>query len=641
MHTSSEDVPPASDDAAESGRAFAGKLVRVLAGLSPAQIAFSPLHAVRALAHRQVVERVGRAGVPAHFRGRLFERSELDAPIVGLDAELARADRALAGRHLLHGREVDFSCAAGRLAPLQWERAARLELAALDVVRSLSIASACAAYPERERARSLADEHVREVLAVSVQDWPEAWEPQLLAARFFNLLYWRELSESPHEASTAGLLARHARLLFATLELERPSTRLPEQAAALWVASCLLDTRGAGAWQGVARRILEHSVVHDILPDGGHVTRSATLGAQYLARLLFVLAASIEASVQPPAGVESAASRLARHLMLLAHPGGQPVSFRDSCETGAPWPVDLAGALALAPGPTLHGALLGTVARVPPLFRQPFMGFDDSGALAITDRGTHLALIYGPPGAGDAGAHAHADFGAFELSQNGVILLREPGAGTFAADEWRDYVRSPRARTALSVGGEGVDELWGGFLVGRKARRGCAYQAFDGGHVVRVEALAAGGWRQERLVVLLPGRLCAVFERVVEPPEGAQVVSWVQLDEQARVSLCSTGVDVELVGRRWRLETMAGAPPVVVQGQHAPLAGWRANTPGRFVQAPAIAFEAVRVGRTAVAGWAMMLSDKARVECKASGAFNLENEVVVTLDASGLRWRRA
>lgn len=650
MSSATNDDPPDEDPPIDPWRGLAdvaGLFARTVAHLHPAQLAFAPVHAARALlfARLPAASSALAATRPARWTHRLFvlKDTQLDPKLVGLRAELERAERALDGRLILVGKTFPFSSRNERLEPSRSARIFRLEWAALDVVRSLAIASRTAGVARSDEAARLAATHLNEVLERAPTPFEETWEPQVVTARLFNLVWARELlGAAVDEDALAVEVARHARWLFATLEWQLPSTRRAGQAAALFVASCLLETPGASAWRTLGSMLLSRAARHDVFADGGHVTRSSTLAAQHLQRLLLVLAAAQAAGCPAPEGVVAAADRLARHLVAVSHPGGLPPAWRDSSDDGAPWPVDLAGALGLTPA-TLHEALLGRVAKVAPLWPRACSRFDDAGVVAITDAGSHLVVFSAPPGTADAARHAHADVGSFEFSHDGVVLVREPGAGTFEPGEWRDHVRSPSAHSTVSVDGAGPDELWGGFLVGARGRRGpIEYQAFDGGHVVRTSASSHRGWRHERLVILLPGHLLAVFDRVVDAGPDAQVFSHVHWAPHASLRLEEQGGVVESAGRRWPVWRVADDGWTTHRGEGEPLAGWSAPTVGSFQPAPVLKLKAVRKGGSFSSAWALALSAEGGIGVGPRGMFELRGGVSlqVRADHRGLRWHR-
>lgn len=622
-------------------------VARTVVNLHPAQLAFAPLQAARTmvLAHVPAATSALTAARPATWTQRLLALGDgvIEPDLVGVRQQLERAERALDGRLVLLGKTFDFSCREGRLEPSRSARSIRLEWAALDVVRSLAIASKTRGFPRANEAASVAATHLNEMLEQTPSGAEEGWEPQVVTARLFNLFLARELlADVLDEDALAVAMARHARWLFATLEWQLPSTRRAGQAAALFVASCLLETPGASAWRKLGSMLLARAAHLDVFADGGHVTRSSTLAAQHLQRLLIVLAAARSAGCAAPDGVEAAADRLARHLLAVSHPGGLPPAWRDSSDDGAPWPADLAGALGFASG-TLHEALLGRVANVAPLWHRACARFDDAGVVSVTEGGSHLVVFCAPPGSADAARHAHADVGSFEFSHDGVVLVREPGAGTFEAGAWRDYVRSPAAHSTVSIDGRGPDELWGGFLVGSRGRREpIEYQAFDGGHVLRTSATSFDGWRHDRLMVLLPGHLLAVFDRVVDADPDAAVFSHVHLAPKTKLRLKDEEGVVERGDRKWLVTRVLGDEWTTHKGERDPVAGWSAPVLGSFQPSPVLKLKASRKGNSFLSAWALALSPEGRIRPAPQGMFELCGNVVIRVraDARGLRWHR-
>ena len=629
-----------------------GRLARTVARLHPAQVVFRPIHLARtALLSRSSMAAGLLAGTPAVRAGAKIVTLEgsLESSLPGVAPELAVAERALAGKVELVGRTLPLRPPQTDFLAPEEPRLVRYQLGYLGVARALAVAARTAEFAEADAAMALAVAHVREFVERVPPGRGEAWEPYVVATRLLNLVVMRELvlpiaSEGERAFLDGALLAslgQHARWLVATLELHLLGNHLFTDGAALFVAGCVLDLRGARAMRSVGQAIVARSLATDVLSDGGHAERSPMYQATYLDQLELVLAAA-RASGQPePPGARASAARIASQLVAISHPDGDIPLCGDSALQEVPLPADLAAPFGLG-GDSLRQRLFGTLDRAAAVEGE-LLSFPRTGLYVSRGPGEHLLLDAGPLGTRDQPGHAHADALSFELSHRGRRLIVDGGAGHYADDEARAYFRGPFAHSSVSVDGEGPDEVWASFRAGARGRVEPVVVSRVGElRVLRGAVRAAAGWRAERLVFHAPGELVAVFDRVEHARPGADVLSHILWAPEvrlldagpARLSVEPSGGPalslVRLAGGSWRTR----------RGETSPFRGWSAARLGRFEPSCAVELAAARLAGAWTAGWALVTSESARVQGESGGVLLAAGgaRVRVAVDGRGLRW---
>src|SRR5436305_11886717 len=191
----------------------------------------------------------------------------------------------------------------------------------------------------REAARAL----ILSWLGESAAWHPIGWRSDVLATRVFAwIVHLDELAgrdtDRPLRRAMLGSLAAQLRHLARTAAWEGSG------AAQLRALKGLLG--GLIALGGSARRIarvlrvLEREVAHQILPDGGHRTRSPSVQREVLRDLIDIRAALRAARIEAPAAVQNAIERIAPMLRLFRHGDRRLALFNNSIEEDGV-PVDL------------------------------------------------------------------------------------------------------------------------------------------------------------------------------------------------------------------------------------------------------------------------------------------------------------
>ncbi len=631
------------------------RLARTVIRLHPAQILFRPVHVARTrVLSRWPTAAQLLAGSPTvQPAGRILSfDGSLSLALPGIGPEIERADRALEGHVELVGCRIPVRPPRTDFLAPDVPKLIRYQLNYLGVVRSLAVAARTAGFAHGPAAARLACAHARELVERIPPGRGDAWEPYVVATRLLNLLLMRELlrpvsagAEREYlEGRLLASLGQHARWLFGTLELHLLGNHLFTDGAALFVAGCALDLNGAALFREVGRAIVARSLAVDVLSDGGHAERSPMYQAFYLDQLELVLAAARASGTAEPAGAREAAARMAAQLVATAHPDGDLPLFGDSVLAEAPLPGDLAAPFGLG-ADSLRRRLFGDLGRAVRVDGD-LVSFPATGWHVSRGRADHLVVDAGPLGTRDQPGHAHSDALSFELSHRGRRLIVDGGAGHYENDEARAYFRGPFAHSAVSVGGEGPDELWASFRAGARATVAPVVVTRVGSmRVFQGTVRAAAGWRAERLLLHAPGELLAAFDRVERVEAGAEVLSHLLWAPEVRLAAQDdVTMDVEpsggpvlslrrLAGRSWRAR----------RGELKPFRGFSSSRMGRFEPSDALEIVAEPWGGAWKAAWALLLCASAHVEPNEAGALLVVSDVRVRvqLDEAGLSWKKA
>jgi uncharacterized heparinase superfamily protein len=301
-----------------------------------------------------------------------------------------------------------------------------------------------------ETARELVRSWVREN-----RDWHGlAWRSDVLATRLCAwLAHWREISgrdegEAPPRALAASLAAQ-LRHLGRTAPWECAG---PGQVRALKGLICGHAALGGGELRlaKVLRR-LERELAGQLLPDGGHRSRSPSVQLAVLRDLVDIRAALRAARIETPPAVQDAVERMAPMLRLFRHGDRRLALFNDSIEED---------------GVLIDLVLTRTEVRNPAPRHADDSGFDrlEAGrSLVIVDTG-------GPPPAG-FDDHAHAGTLSFEMSHGRERIVVNCGAYRGPKPNWSRVARASAAHSVLVVADTNAAEIRDDGAVGRSPAR--------------------------------------------------------------------------------------------------------------------------------------------------------------------------
>jgi uncharacterized heparinase superfamily protein len=298
--------------------------------------------------------------------------------------------------------------------------------------------------------------------------------------------------------------------------LERISREAPdglprlEAAAVLALSGLCLDDSPRRRDTGLAR--LEEEIERQILPDGGHVSRSPEQLLSAYRHLIMVLEALSAAGEEPPHALRNAHDRMAPMLRFFRHGGGALALFNGGTEGD---PRMIAGLLA-------RDDVRG----------QPFHHARHSAYQRLTAGRTLCLLDCGKTPDGAFALEAHAGACAFELSSGNDRIVVNCGAGGLTHQSWNWALRATAAHSTLTLADTSSAQIlpvgWARDLLGPRltggpkapsSRRLETAQGWtaEAMHDAYVEAF---GMRHERQITLSPqGLMVTGRDRLV--PERA------------------------------------------------------------------------------------------------------------------------
>ena len=337
---------------------------------------------------------------------------------------LEDADGFIRGRFRLGGKKLDVRQGSIFDAPLPGDSFAAA-LHGFDWLRHLEAAGG-------DLARAFALKLSQQWLKRYARFSPYSWRPEIIAERFLNLfahgrffiadcdLVWR--------SKLFVSLRQQAQMLARTVD-ESPDglPRLKSAAAFALAGFCLGDARHTAA--GLRR--LGFEIDRQILPDGGHVSRSpkALLEAYRVLAMVQEALEAVGASTDPR--LRGALDRMAPMLRFFRLGDGALGVFHGGGESDSR---------------TLEATLDSDDALGRPLGHAPYSGYQRLAA------GRTLILFdAGPPATGAFSIGAHASCLAFELSSGTNRLIVNCGMTTGDDSAWTNALRSTAAHSTLMI----------------------------------------------------------------------------------------------------------------------------------------------------------------------------------------------
>ena len=259
----------------------------------------------------------------------------------------------------------------------------------------------------------------------------DTWHPYVVSTRAGNWIAAMSLRAELATKAAVDSLRQQLAFVDANVEEDVLGNHVIRNARALVLGGAAF---GDERLLEHGRALLERELPEQILADGGHYERSPVYHLVVL-RDLFELhatgAVDLTRWLEPMRAFAAA----------LVRPDGAPALFNDGGHDLAP-KLDL---------PEPPGGL---------------SVFPDTGYVVYRDVRTWLAFDCGPPAPDFLPAHAHADALSFQLWSDGRPLLVDPGSYTYEPGADRDWFRSTRAHSTLSLDGRNQYELWGAFRSG-------------------------------------------------------------------------------------------------------------------------------------------------------------------------------
>ena len=349
----------------------------------------------------------------------------LHHPFDPLPRRLEEADALLKGRFRFAGESVDangisiFDCTAPGRA---WMAA----LHGFDWLAALSGAGG-------EPARCLATELVTQWLARNSRYAEPPWLPEVTARRLVHIL-----AHGRFMLANSDMLWRSR--LFVSLreqagQLDRIVDEAPPglprlEAAAAHVLSCAcLDDNRRRLEAGLRR--LELELASQILPDGGHVSRSPEELLLAYRQIVMTADALVAAGVAVPAGLRGAQDRVAPMLRFFRHGDGALALFNGGGEGDA-------------------GMIEALLAR-DEVRGQPFVHAPHSGYQRLVAARSVAILDSGIPPSGPLSIRAHAGCLAFEFGAGSQRLIVNCGADKDGPAGWNGALRATAAHSTVTL----------------------------------------------------------------------------------------------------------------------------------------------------------------------------------------------
>ncbi len=356
--------------------------------------------------------------------GRLADRVRYQ-PLDTLPRRLEDANSFLKGQFRFAGQMVEakqnsiFDCTAPSRA---WAYA----LHGFEWLGALAVAGG-------DPARNLAVQLVTEWLERHARYGEPAWLPEVLARRLLILLAHGRLVLTNSDIlwrSKLFVSLRQQTAQLGRIAKEAPDglSRLESVAVHVLARACLGE---------VPRRIesalvaLEPEIAWQILPDGGHISRSPEALLLAYRQIVMVTDALTASGLAVPTWLRSARDRAAPMLRFFRHGDGALAVFNGGSEASAR---------------TVEALLARDEVRGQPFLHAPHSGYQRLAAarsVVILDCGAS------PPPA--LSTQAHAGCLAFEFGANGHRLVVNCGAEKNNGERWDGALRTTAAHSTLTL----------------------------------------------------------------------------------------------------------------------------------------------------------------------------------------------
>jgi uncharacterized heparinase superfamily protein len=339
-------------------------------------------------------------------------------------ADATRAAEIYAGRFVFAGKIV--TCHGRSIFDLEppsedWEVA----LLGFGWLRHLRAADTALT---RANARALVDDWISN----PSKRRPIARRADVLARRVISLLSQAPLvlgdTDNKFYRRYLRALTREIRYMrFALMDMPDGVPRLQVLIAQCYASLCLANQ--ARHIRSTSRK-LSDELQHQILPDGGHISRNPGALIELLIDLLPLRQTFAARNIAPPPALLNAIDRMMPMLRFFRHGDGTIALFNGMSGT----PSDLLATL-LAYDDT-HGT---------PMASMPHSGFQrlDAGSTAVI-------IDTGPPPPPNVSHEAHAGCLSFELSSGPSRIVINCGMPTTGRENWRAFARSTVAHSTVT-----------------------------------------------------------------------------------------------------------------------------------------------------------------------------------------------
>jgi uncharacterized heparinase superfamily protein len=343
-----------------------------------------------------------------------------------LPRRLDDADSLLRGRFKFQGEAVEANERSifERPAPsVEWQEA----LHGFDWMPPLSAAGG-------EAARKLATNIFNQWLKRNSRYTEPGWLPHVMGRRLINIFAHGRFVLSNSDMlwrSKVFVSLREQSRMLARVAGEAPDglPRLDAAAALALSGACLSDSPKR-LQAGLAR--LDAELARQILPDGGHLSRSPEKLVLAFRLVNMVMEALSATSNVIPQGLRGAHDRMAPMIRFFRHGDGALALFNGGAEGDA--------------------RMIAALLQRDDVKGQPFSYARHSGYHRMTANRTLVIFDCGPPPAGVYSVDAHAGCLAFELSAGPQRIVVNCGAASLAGHRrWQAALRATAAHSTVTV----------------------------------------------------------------------------------------------------------------------------------------------------------------------------------------------
>ena len=346
-------------------------------------------------------------------------------PYDALPRKLEDADSLLRARFRFHGETVDVregSVFDAKPPSPPWREA----LQSFAWLPSLSAAGG-------DAARVLVTNLIGQWVKRNARYSEPAWLPHIIARRLIHLFSHGRMvivnSDMLWRSKLFVSLREQSKLLARTVGEAPDGLPRFEAATALLLSGICLDDSAKRLNEGLAR--LETEIARQILPDGGHVSRSPEILVHAYRHVLMAMDAMNAAARDVPPAIRGAYDRMAPMVRFFRHGDGALALFHGGQESD---PRMIAGLLA-------RDETGG----------QPFTHARHSGYQRLAAGRTLCIMDCGAPPPGAFSTQAHASCLAFEMSSAAQRIVVNCGAGGNLHRSWGPALRATAAHSTLTL----------------------------------------------------------------------------------------------------------------------------------------------------------------------------------------------
>jgi O-antigen/teichoic acid export membrane protein/uncharacterized heparinase superfamily protein len=372
------------------------------------------------------------------------------------------------------GQAIDWNTRPGGNVSWQWD---------LNRHRFLVTLGTAFHYGRQPRYAEALIEFWQQWIRANPRSASAAWEqPFEVASRLRNWIFAYFLAEGAALADGQRLerlrraMWEHARFVRSHLEWHWPNNHLLLEAKTLHEYCVCFPENGGKAWGDAARRILERTVLDQILPDGVHSELCSMYHLIVSGELFQLMLLSKRAGAPLSSEVEKRILRSVEFTRALARDDGTTAMLGDSAEDDVNLRFDFRG------GEKSELLYWTDNPADPRIFtdrheRTASLQMFKEGGYAILRKESeghpyHLTFDCGPFSRCASPNHAHADALSFELHAHSRALIVDPGVYLpwGGRREWTEYFRSTAAHNTLVIDGREQSELSSYADVHRTAR---------------------------------------------------------------------------------------------------------------------------------------------------------------------------